>query len=102
MSANYVLINDDFVLKQDAKILISDLSIQRGYGIFDFFKTIQGEPVFLEDHLDRFYASAADLFLPVPFDRDTFKEIIRQLIKKNNLPDSGIKITLTGGYAEDG
>jgi D-alanine transaminase/branched-chain amino acid aminotransferase len=102
MSANYVLINDDFVLKQDAKILINDLSVQRGYGVFDFFKTVHGEPVFLDDHLDRLYASAAEMFLPLPFDRDGLKEIIRQLMKKNNLPDSGIRITLTGGYAEDG
>ncbi len=102
MSANYVLINDDFVLKQDAKILITDLSVQRGYGVFDFFKTIRGEPVFLDDHLDRLYASATEMFLPVPFDRDRLKEIIRQLMIKNNLPDSGIRITLTGGYAEDG
>lgn len=102
MSVNYVLINDDFVLKEDAKILISDLSVQRGYGVFDFFKTIHGEPVFLDDHLDRLYASAAEMYLTVPFNRDGLKEIIRQLMNKNDLPDSGIRITLTGGYSEDG
>lgn len=102
MSANYVLINDDFVLKQDANILISDLSVQRGYGVFDFFKTVRGEPVFLDDHFDRLYASAADMFLQVPLDRKALEEVIRQLMKKNNLPDSGIRITLTGGYSEDG
>jgi len=102
MKSNYVFINGDFVLKEDAKILITDLSVQRGYGIFDYFKTINDQPVFLEDHLDRFYFSAAEMFLPVDIEREALKNIFQQLIEKNNLPDSGIRIFLTGGYSEDG
>ncbi len=102
MTPNYVYINGDFVLKEDAKILITDLSVQRGYGIFDYFKTINNQPVFLDDHLDRFYFSAREMFLPVDMERDALKDILQQLIKKNNLPDSGIRITLTGGYSADG
>jgi D-alanine transaminase/branched-chain amino acid aminotransferase len=102
MSRNYVLINGDFVPKEEARILITDLAIQRGYGIFDFFKTVNNQPVFLDDYLDRFYFSAAELFRPVGIDRDALKKLIRQLIEKNNLPGSGIRITLTGGYSEDG
>ena len=102
MNTNYVFINDDFVLKEDARILITDLSVQRGYGIFDFFKTIDGQPVFLDDHLDRFYFSAAEMFLPVGMDRHALKNVFQQLAEKNNLPHSGIRITLTGGYSEDG
>ena len=102
MTSNYVYINGDFVLKEEAKILITDLSVQRGYGIFDYFKTINNQPVFLDDHLDRFYFSAREMFLPVDMDRDKLKDIFKQLIEKNNLPDSGIRITLTGGYSADG
>ena len=102
MIPNYVFINGDFVLKEDAKILITDLSVQRGYGIFDYFKTINNQPIFLDDHLDRFYFSAREMFLPVDIERDALKNILQQLIEKNNLPDSGIRITLTGGYSADG
>lgn len=102
MSTNYVFINGDFVLKENAAILITDLSIQRGYGIFDFFKTINGQPVFLDDHLDRLYFSAAEMFLSVGMDRQALKKVFQQLSEKNNLPHSGIRITLTGGYSEDG
>jgi len=102
MTQQYVLINGDFVLKEEAKILITDLAIQRGYGIFDFFKTINGQPIFLDDHLDRFYFSAAEMYMPVGIDRDILKGLLQQLTEKNNLPDSGTRITLTGGYSEDG
>ena len=65
MKDNYVIINGDFILKQEAKILICDLAIQRGYGIFDFLKTLSNQPVFLDDHFDRFYFSASEMNLKI-------------------------------------
>lgn len=102
MSEIYSIINGDFVLKNEASLLVFDLSIQRGYGIFDYFRTINNKPVFLEDHLDRFFYSAMQMKLDTYLKREEIKELIRQLIEKNNIPDSGIRITLTGGYSEDG
>ena len=102
MINNYAVINGDLVLKADAKILIADLSIQRGYGIFDFFITVDNQPRFLDDHLDRFFGSASAMHLNNGINREQIKKWIQQLIKKNNLPGSGIRITLTGGYSEDG
>jgi branched-chain amino acid aminotransferase len=102
MGEIYSVISNDFVLKNEASILISDLSIQRGYGIFDFFRTINNEPVFLEDHLDRFFYSASQMFLDSDLNRSGIKQLIHRLIEKNNIADSGMRITLTGGYSEDG
>ncbi|RPD42931.1 aminotransferase class IV [Chitinophaga barathri] len=102
MSQQYVVINGNYVPVQDAKIHINDLSIQRGYGIFDYFRTKDGQPVFLEDHLDRFYQSASVMNLPVTQSREALKQLITGLIEKNNLPHSGIRITLTGGYSDNG
>jgi branched-chain amino acid aminotransferase len=102
MAEIYSVVNKDFVLKNEASILISDLSIQRGYGIFDFFRTINNKPVFLEDHLDRFFYSAFQLQLDGYLNRTEITQLIHQLIEKNNISESGIRITLTGGYSEDG
>lgn len=102
MKTKYALINGAFVVEDDAKILISDLSIQRGYGIFDYFRTVNFQPIFIDDHLDRLYHSAAKLYLNTGLEKVELVELIQQLIHKNNLPDTGIRITLTGGYSEDG
>ena len=102
MADNYSIINGQFFRNSEANVLISDLAVQRGYGVFDFFVTVKGEPVFLEDHLDRFYNSATIMRLtPIP-DRSELTGLIYGLIEKNNMPDSGIRITLTGGYSADG
>ncbi|MGN6508540.1 MAG: aminotransferase class IV [Chitinophaga sp.] len=102
MSQLYAVINGQFIPQQDAKIAINDLSIQRGYGIFDFFRTRDSQPVFLNDHLDRFYHSAGVMNLPVEPSRETLIQLITGLIEKNGLPHSGIRLTLTGGYSENG
>lgn len=81
---------------------IADLAVQRGYGIFDFFKTIDGKPVFLEDHLDRLYRSAVLMRLELKQSRDEIRDKIIRLIENNNLKDSGIKMILTGGFSPDG
>ncbi|HVW62705.1 MAG TPA: aminotransferase class IV [Puia sp.] len=102
MSDLFVFVNDLFVPASEASLLVSDLAIQRGYGVFDFLKTIDGRPVFPEEHLVRFFYSAQRLRLPVGKTKEELYNILLQLMGKNNLPDSGIRFTLTGGYAEDG
>lgn len=102
MNKLYVWVNDSLIPSEEASVNISDLAVQRGYGIFDFFETVEGKPVFLEDHLDRFFRSAVLMRLGVKQGRDEIRNRIMELIKKNNLGDSGIKIILTGGFSPDG
>ncbi|MBC7757538.1 MAG: aminotransferase class IV family protein [Phormidesmis sp. FL-bin-119] len=98
----FVLVNDTIFSEEEAKLKITDLAIQRGYGIFDFLKTVGGKPIFLEDHLDRFYSSAEQMRLNVKQNRSQLTESLYALIEKNKLFESGIRITLTGGYSPDG
>ncbi|MBT2564005.1 aminotransferase class IV [Pedobacter sp. ISL-68] len=98
----YISINNELVLKEGANISVSDLSIQRGYGIFDFLKTLNNKPIFIQDYFDRFYHSAKEMNLEVNLDRTQLYEAILKLITKNNIPNSGIKIILTGGFSDDG
>lgn len=91
-----------FVPLDQASLHISDLAVQRGYGVFDFIKVQQGLPLFLEDYLDRFYQSARHMELEVPLSREELKQVINKLTEKNGLEVAGMKMILTGGYSEDG
>ena len=102
MAEKYVFINNEFYPEADAKIGFTDLALQRGYGIFDFLKSINNRFIFIEDHLDRFFNSAKEMYLEVPNSREEIKAVVNQLAEKNNMPTSGIKLLLTGGYSEDG
>ncbi|HEY1166726.1 MAG TPA: aminotransferase class IV [Chitinophaga sp.] len=102
MSDPIVYINGAFLPASQAALQVSDLAIQRGYGIFDFFKTLDHLPVFLDEHLDRFYHSAEQMRLDPGKDREQLRDVIRELAEQNNIANAGIKITLTGGYSPDG
>jgi D-alanine transaminase/branched-chain amino acid aminotransferase len=94
-------INGQFVEEKFACLHISDLSILRGYGVFDYCRTNNHMPVYLDDHIDRFYRSAGIMHLEVPVSPGELKSIIHQLISKNNISQSGIRMLLTGGYSPD-
>jgi branched-chain amino acid aminotransferase len=98
----FSIVNQRLVPASEASLLTSDLAIQRGYGVFDFFKTLGGKPIFLTEHLDRFYHSAERLRLPIGMNRAELRELIDILGRKNGLADSGFRLTLTGGYSGDG
>jgi branched-chain amino acid aminotransferase len=95
-------VNNRFLPENEAFINITDLGLLRGYGVFDFFRAVNGKVLFLEDHLDRFEFSAKRFQLQIPYTREALKGIIQEAILLNNCPLLGIKLILTGGYSDDG
>ena len=102
MGNTYTYVNGQLLLENEAKLLVTDLAVQRGYGIFDFLKTVNGKPIFIEDYFNRFFNSANEMNLEVDFDRTDLLTAVSLLLEKNNIANSGLKIILTGGYSEDG
>lgn len=94
-------INGAFKNYDDIFVHVSDLSIHRAYAVFDFMQTIEDKIPFMDDYLQRFYRSAAQLHLNVPLQSEEIKQIINRLVKENNFALAGIKLLLTGGYSPD-
>ena len=94
-------INGEIKPEGEIMLHVSDLSITRGFGVFDFMRAAEGVPLFLEEYLDRFYNSAAELDLNVPESKEDLKGIVYDLVNKNGGGDLGIKFMLTGGYSKD-
>jgi Branched-chain amino acid aminotransferase/4-amino-4-deoxychorismate lyase len=74
---------------------------KEGYGIFDFFRVRDNVLLYVEDHLDRFIQSASIMHLTSPYSKEKLLSILHELLKKNNLPNAGIRMILTGGYSPD-
>jgi branched-chain amino acid aminotransferase len=94
-------LNHTFMAAEEAQLHVADLSMQRGYAVFDFFRTVNGRALFIDDHLERFFSSAAAMHLPVNKTREELIHIIQQLLQQSSLPEAGIRIMLTGGYSPD-
>ncbi len=94
-------LNNAFIPLEQATLHVSDLAIQRGYGIFDFFRIRDFVPLYLEDYLDRFYRSTSVMGLQGTMERDALRAVIHELIQRNGMPDAGMKLIFTGGYSPD-
>ena len=98
----YAYVNGQFLPLEEARIHVTDLAFLRGYGIFDFLRVMAGQPIFLDDHLDRFKRAAQEMDLSMPESRANLRHIIAELIRLNPHELLGIKLILTGGYSPDG
>ena len=98
----YFFLNGKIVKREDAFLCITDLALLRGFGIFDFCRTQNGHPFLLEKYLNRFFNSAECIDLKIPYSKEIIRESIDQLLEKNGIVESGIRMVLTGGYTENG
>jgi D-alanine transaminase/branched-chain amino acid aminotransferase len=98
---SYAIINGETVSNDKAVLHINDLGLRRGYAVFEFFRVIQGVPLFAEDHLARLARSATLAELKLPYSREQLEASLHQLIEVNKLEDGAVQMILTGGYSED-
>ena len=94
-------INGKIVPPEEASIGIKDIGLLRGYACFDFFRTYNGKPFRLPEHLQRFRSSADELHLPVKQSDTELTDLILDLLKQSGKQEAGIRLVLTGGYATD-
>jgi D-alanine transaminase/branched-chain amino acid aminotransferase len=59
-------------------------------------------PFLLDKYLNRFFNSAECIDLTIPYSKEFIRESIDQLLEKNGIIESGIRMVLTGGYTENG
>lgn len=55
--------------------------------------------MFWQDHLDRLFASAKILEIPVPFPAVGLEELVREMINKNSVVNGSVRLTLSAGTA---
>lgn len=96
-----VYINDQFVKGEEAKVSALDLSVLRGFGVMDYFRTYGGKPFRLREHLERFIFSAEEIGLTVPKSIEEMEEVVEGLLHKTAFEETSVKVVLTGGDSED-
>ncbi len=95
-------INGQFVADEQAQISVNDLSVIRGFGVFDFLRTYNGVPFHLDDHLKRLERSARLIGLKLPHPTAEIGEIVQATLARNHHQESNIRIVVTGGLSSDG
>jgi branched-chain amino acid aminotransferase len=94
-------IDGEFVPADKAVIPVDDLALLRGIGVFDLLRTYDGQPYFLDAHIERLEKSARRIQLNLPWSHDEIADVVKQTLAKNDIPEANIRIVVTGGSSKD-
>ncbi|MBX3012380.1 MAG: aminotransferase class IV [Caldilineaceae bacterium] len=94
-------VNGNFVPAEQAFLPVNDLSIVRGYGVFDYTRSYHGKPFKLHEHILRLERSAKAIGLVLPWNTQELEGIVQATFDRNGFPDAGIRIVATGGPSDD-
>ena len=96
-------LNGKFVNSTGANIPVTDLGLCRGWALFEYLRTYGQKPFMIEQHFDRFYSSAQELYLVPPLNRKSLEKLIYKLLEQKKFStEMGVKILLTAGESADG
>lgn len=96
-------IDGEFVSDDQAVLSAKDLSVLRGFGVFDFLITYNKRPFYLKEHVQRLENSAAKIGLELRHSNEEICRIVEETVQRNTHHDeSNIRIVYTGGVSSDG
>ncbi|EHR84997.1 D-amino-acid transaminase [Staphylococcus epidermidis] len=94
-----VFINGEFVNEEDAKVSYEDRGYVFGDGIYEYIRAYDGKLFTVKEHFERFLRSAEEIGLDLNFTIEELVELVRRLLKENNVVNGGIYIQATRGAA---
>lgn len=94
--------NEEFLPVEKIKISVLDLSLQRGYAVFDFLKLKNLSNPWSDWYLDRLTKSCSLGGIDLPCDSHQILINAKELLRKNGSSNGYVKIIVTGGTSTSG
>ena len=93
----FVFLNGKFVTEKQAVVRVVDRSFLYGDGLFETIRVVKGKPFRGAQHLERMVRGAEFLKIKPPFTPKEVHQFAEQLITKNDMPDSILRVLLSRG-----
>ena len=91
----FIWMDGEFVEWSQAKVHVLTHTLHYGLGVFEgvrAYLTDQGTKIFrLEDHTNRLFESADAVNMEIPFTKEKFNEVQKEIFKVNNLKEGYIR-----------
>jgi aminodeoxychorismate lyase len=95
-------LNGQFMPEAQAVVPINDRGFMYGDGLFETMRVVGGRPFRLAQHLERLVRGAEFLQIKLPHPPKELQRFTEQLIEKNHMPESVLRIMLTRGPGRRG
>ncbi len=93
----YSLWNDRIVADEEVVVDKEDRGYQFGDGVYEVVKVYNGQLFTMEEHVERFYASAEKIKITIPYTKDKLYTLLHQLVEANEIDTGHIYFQITRG-----
>ncbi len=97
-----VFLNGQFVPEEQAVVSVFDRGFLYGDGLFETVRVLNGNPFRWPQHVERLERGAQFLKIPFPFPPASLRGFAGELISRNRMPDSLLRVTLSRGVGVRG
>ncbi len=97
-----VFLNGAFVPEEEATVSVFDRGFVYGDGLFETLRLYEGRPFRWDDHWERLRRGAEFLKIRPPFSSTELLLHVAELVRRNGLPDSVLRIVLSRGVGHRG
>src|SRR5688572_17295609 len=97
-----IWLDGHLVDKADAKISVYDHGLLYGDGVFEGIRVYNGRIFECQAHLDRLWASAKAIRLPIPMSKEQLCAAMEETVKANAFRDCYIRVVVTRGPGDLG
>ncbi|MDC0654201.1 aminotransferase class IV [Candidatus Marinimicrobia bacterium] len=94
----FININGELFHRNEAKISVFDSGFLLGDGVWEGIRLHKSKLVFIEDHLDRLFASAKGISLDISYSKQNIIDEINKVLNKNKMDDNiHIRLVISRG-----
>ena len=97
MAKSTFYINGKYVDESQAAVSILDHGFLYGDGIFEAFRVYDGKIFQLDVHINRLFDSAKIIDLKMPMDKEAFKKIVIETVRRSEFKDCYVRPQVTRG-----
>ncbi|KMJ59502.1 D-alanine aminotransferase [Bacillus sp. LL01] len=95
-----VLVNDEIIERNQAKVDIEDRGYQFGDGVYEVVNIYEGVPFTLKEHITRLYRSATEIGMEINEEPEQLSTRLIELIKANSMINGGLYLQITRGVSQ--
>lgn len=93
----FVILNGELLERQEAKVDIEDRGYQFGDGVYEVIRVYNGKMFTAAEHLERLLESGKKIGLSIPYTADRLKQLLEEMIEKNQLELGIVYMQFTRG-----
>src|SRR3972149_1090091 len=97
-----IFLNGSLIPQDEAKVSVLDRGFLYGDGVFETLRAYSGKIFHLDDHVIRLFRSADSIYLKTLFTEDYVKEALYKTLRRNNLNNAYLRLTITRGQSNPG